>query len=315
MRRHSLLTFAGAAGSFALLSAALVPLTMASPAMGNATSGSFTQPVPTNPVLHSQSAALARSTVPDAPVVTTEFGTAIYRARSTDPLCNVTFTQNWGTPWTESIRVPANAKPTGANSSDPWNDHWLSIRYNGYQYDLWIFDHWDGTLCTNGEQLAHWGGKFAFPGALLDAVPGGGGGGARISVAAGTPRRHEILNDTIDHALSLAVENESPLFKYPAWKSDGDCLGGIPKCVKAGQRFYLAVSDAEVEAIADPYQRAIARALQQYGMFVTDQTHEVNIPLEQRSSDLLANYTRLTQIPWGSLRALKCADGTAECVE
>ena len=314
MRRHSLLTFAGAAGSFALLSAAL-PLTMTSPAMGHATSGSFTQPIPTNPVLHSQSAALVRSTVPSAPVATTEFGTAVYRARSTDPLCNVTFTQNWGTPWTESIRVPANAKPTGANSSDPWGDHWLSIRYNGYQYDLWIFDQWDGTLCTNGEQLAQWGGKFAFPGALLDAVPGGGGGGAGISVTAGTPRRHEILKDTIDHALSLAVGNESPLFKYPAWKSDGYCLGGIPKCVKAGQRFYLAVSDAEVEAIADPYQRAIARALQQYGMFVTDQTHGVNIPLEQRSSDLLANYTRLTQIPWGSLRALKCADGTANCTE
>ena len=314
MRRHSLLTFAGAAGSLALI-VALVPLTMTSPAMGHANSGSFTQPVPTNPVLHSQSAALVGSTVPDAPVVTTEFGTAIYRARSTDPLCNVTFTQNWGTPWTESIRVPAKAKPTGANSSDPWGDHWLSIRYNGYQYDLWIFDQWDGTLCTNGEQLAQWGGKFAFPGALLDAVPGGGGGGAGISVTAGTPRRHEILNDTIDHALSLAVGNESPLFKYPAWKSDGYCLGGIPKCVKAGQRFYLAVSDAEVEAIADPYQRAIARALQQYGMFVTDQTHGVNIPLEQRSSDLLANYTRLTQIPWGSLRALKCADGTANCTE
>ena len=314
MRRHSLLTFAGAAGSLALI-VALVPLTMTSPAMGHANLGSFTQPVPTNPVLHSQSAALVGSTVPDAPVVTSEFGSAIYRARSTDPLCTVTFTQNWGTPWTESIRVPANAKPTGANSSDPWGDHWLNIRYNGFQYDLWIFDHWDGSLCTNGRQLAHWGGKFAFPGGLLDAVPGGGGGGAGVSVAAGTPLRHEILNDTIDHALNFAVQNESPLFKYPANKSDGGCRSSIPVCVKSGQRFYLAVSDATVNAIPNPYQRAIARALQKYGMFVTDQTGGHNIPLDQRSADLMGNYTSLAQIPWGSLQALKCADGTANCTE
>ncbi len=296
--------------STALLTLSLIPTS----AGGAATEGPFAQWIPADPVLHSQSASLVRSTVPDAPVVTTEFGTAIYRASETDPQCRIMFTRSWGPAWSVSIPVPTDAEPTGSSSSDPWGDHWLSIRHDGYQYDLWIFDHWDGTLCTNGKQLAHWGGKFALDQPLIAPLTGSGGG-AGISVTAGTPWRHEILNDTIDHALSFAVENESPLFKYPAWKSDGDCLGGIPKCVKAGQRFYLAVSDAEVEAIADPYQRAIARALQQYGMFVTDQTHGVNFPLEQRSSDLLANYTRLTQIPWGSLRALKCADGTAECVE
>ena len=299
----------------AVVSTALLTLSLiATSAGGHATEGPFAQRIPADPVLHSQSASLVRSTVPDAPVVTTEFGTAIYRASETDPQCRIMFTRSWGPAWSVSIPVPTDAEPTGSSSSDPWGDHWLSIRHDGYQYDLWIFDHWDGTLCTNGKQLAHWGGKFALDQPLIAPLTGSGGG-AGISVTAGTPRRHEILNDTIDHALSFAVENESPLFKYPAWKSDGDCLGGIPKCVKAGQRFYLAVSDAEVEAIADPYQRAIARALQQYGMFVTDQTHGVNFPLEQRSSDLLANYTRLTQIPWGSLRALKCADGTAECVE
>lgn len=314
MKKHSF-SSTTATASLALISAALLPLAMTSPANGHATSGPFEQAIPQNPVLHSQSSSLVRSTFTSTPSATTEFGTAVYRAKSTDPLCEVTFTENWGTPWTEKIRVPSHAVPTGSRSADPWGDHWLNVRYNGYQYDLWIFNHWDGSLCTNGKQLAHWGGKFPFPGALLDALSGGGGGGAGVSVAAGTPRRAEILNDSIDHALAFAVENAGPQHKYPANKSDGDCWGGVPSCVKEGQRFYLDVSDAQVNAIANPYQRAIARAAQQYGMYVTDQTGGLNIPLEQRAADLIPNYTSLNQIPWGSMRALKCADGTATCIE
>lgn len=279
----------------------------------SATSGPFTQRVPLNPVLHPQSAALVKSTLPKVPVVTTEYGTAIYTATDADPPMKVIFTEKWGTPWTETIRCPANAKPTGANSSDPWGDHWLNIRYNGYQYDLWIYDHWDGILNRNGQQLAHWGGKFVYPGSLLKALPGGGGGGAGVSVAAGTPTRQELLTDSIKHALCFAVQNESKAFKFPANKSDGNCTAGVPTCVKAGQKFYLAVTDAQVNAIANPYQRAIARALQRYGMYVTDQTGGVNIPLEQRCNDLLPNYTALTQIPWSYLRALKCSNGLGDC--
>jgi len=276
----------------------------------------FRTRVVSQPVLHSQSTALVQKLASNRPAITAEYGTAVHVASSTDPLCTVTFANAgaWGTPWTEQIRIPVGARATGSTSSDPWGDHWLTVRYNGAQYDLWYFNLWNGTACQKGTARATHGAKYAYPGDLLKPFPGGTGSGSGISVAAGTPTRAELQADAVDHALNLVVTFESGSFKAPAWKADGDCTSGT--CVKAGQRFYLPVSDAEVNAIAHPGQRAIARALQRYGAYVTDRTADNNIPIEQGALSLFPwDYAELDQIPWAKMKALKCWDGSSACTE
>jgi hypothetical protein len=101
----------------------------------------------------------------------------------------------------------------------------------------------------------------------------------------------EIASGAIRHALSMPISKAGTTYVAPGTKSDGKIVGGIPQ----GTRFSLVVTDAEIETwiTALPASlsqqtrqsaRVIARALRDYGWFVTDSASSAHLQFESRNS-------------------------------
>ncbi|PWC35988.1 hypothetical protein [Azospirillum sp. TSO35-2] len=103
--------------------------------------------------------------------------------------------------------------------------------------------------------------------------------GAGIQYAAMLVRAHEVGAGTIPHALAMSINNtDGRVFVPPAAKLEHPGpWTGIPE----GTRFALAATDAEIDAwigrlptkprgALAPAARTIARALRDYGWFITD---------------------------------------------
>lgn len=117
--------------------------------------------------------------------------------------------------------------------------------------------------------------------------------GIGIQYLAMLVRPEEIMQGAIRHALSMPIRNPSEIFAVPpATKLEhpGD-RSGVPE----GMRFALDVSDTEIEQWLDelpnslPFStrysaRVIARALRDYGWFVTDTSGRAHLQFEDRSS-------------------------------
>ena len=134
----------------------------------------------------------------------------------------------------------------------------------------------------------------------------------------------------IDHALVFATKMiagppQSPgtAFFYPATTNDGNELGADR--IEAGSRIQLMSSDATINAISNPGQRMLARALKDYGAFVVDYAGAMATFVSQRprqgvSSELSLfsqygfnvsgdGWNPLTQINWNDVRVLITTKG------
>jgi hypothetical protein len=181
----------------------------------------------------------------------------------------------------------------------PWNPAWkipsgsdrqviLLDPPTGREWNLWQVSYKNGKLsCTNGNLVpgSYWTREVGFP-------PSRGCG---IPYLAMLVRPQEVEAGEIRHALSMPVMNpDSQVYVAPATKLEGKSsaiVNGIPE----GMRFVLDVSDAEIEAwiAALPSQlptatrrsaRVIARALRDYGWFVTDTSGGAHLQFEEWGS-------------------------------
>ncbi len=190
----------------------------------------------------------------------------IYRASNSDPLVAV----YWGNSKIGDFRVPTNAQP------DPQADHHLHIvSPNG----LTVLEMWN-TRRTSSTRIDT---GVAVVNDLTDAGVYSGYHGARAyggSAIAGLIRSHELSSGEIPHALAIAVSTSSlnrlapggNPYVWPASSADGGTgnsygtdgnlymgsLVAIPRSVNIDG---LPISDAA---------KAVGRALQNYGAYVTD---------------------------------------------
>jgi hypothetical protein len=113
--------------------------------------------------------------------------------------------------------------------------------------------------------------------------------GCGIQCFAMLVRAQEVAQGVIQHALSMPIRNVAPSYVAPALKSDGRISGGIPE----GTRFALRVSDAEIDAWATALPisitgrasaRVIAKALRNYGWFITDRSGTAHLQFEDNNS-------------------------------
>ncbi len=200
-------------------------------------------------------------------------------------------------PTVGGVPVPAAAAASAGNDAHIviWDPR------AGVEYGFWQFDR-DGAgnyNATNGYRYhttAGYNGRFA---------DGKAGRGAGTTYLAGVVRPWEIARGRIDHALAFVFNSPSRLFVFPASKSDGTAgPNGLP----AGSRLQLDPaldsSDFDEWELA-PAARVIARALQEYGMYVVGVSGSSKILLEDRrtarwSSAITRNLTR--SIPMSAFR-------------
>ena len=180
-------------------------------------------------------------------------------------------------------------------SKIPWNPAWsaaggsdaqviLLDPSTGREWDLWQVRISGSTLSVSGGSLV--GGDYR---TKTDCWPYSRGIGCQY--LAMLVRPEEVASGQISHALSMPITNPSKTsYVAPATKlehSGSETANPIPE----GMRFALNVTDAEIEswvatkpAAYQKLARTVARALRDYGWFITDTSGAAHLQFESQAS-------------------------------
>jgi len=131
------------------------------------------------------------------------------------------------------------------------------------------WDFWRAQKDASGHWSACWGGKIEHyshnPGIFTNPL---GASASGLPLGAGVIRISELQRGFIDHAIILVVpRTQANCFSWPANRDDGNTVGSDIPC--EGQRLRLNPS-FDVSTLYGPATQTIARAMQQYGLIVTD---------------------------------------------
>jgi hypothetical protein len=170
--------------------------------------------------------------------------------------------------------------PPGAHAANGIGatDHPLTV-YQPSRDRLWEF--WKFRYGADGVPEASYGGSMedvsSNPGHFTgpNDWPRGMGRGygataTSIPLIAGLQRIDEIKRGQIDHAVAVSIAAPQNAFRWPAQRCDG--LSPLPTAIPEGTRFRLP-ANVDVNALGlSAYGRAVARAVQRYGLIVVDKT-------------------------------------------
>ena len=139
-----------------------------------------------------------------------------------------------------------------------------------------------------------WEAQVAFPVDLTGSGTGVGTRAAAVPAMAGLIRAQELEQNSIKHALAVAIPGEmlKPGPVWPATRQDSDIsgyTGGIPM----GTLFALPPSVDVTKLGLSPEGTALARALQDYGAYVVDRAGTVALYCELACDD--EGYERLRE--------------------
>jgi len=238
----------------------------------------FNRRLPPSPRLDPSSAAIVQKTLSwgnnsyfwgGTAGTDADWAAAVYYSRPSDPLFTI-HCWRYACPKLEGrqVRIPQRAEP--AHSLD---GHMAVVdQQNHLEYDF-----------SRAGQLPAGGGilQIASGGATAIGTPDSDGRfgdstAAELGLLGGMIRPAELEAGRIEHALITGVYCSGGSV-WPAGDNPGrlcSSLGisnsGAPKI---GQRLYLAISDAEIDALpAPPWRKAILRAYAHYGAYVGDTT-------------------------------------------
>jgi hypothetical protein len=213
-------------------------------------------------------------------------------ASNTDPLVELVAGERWGpnTLQGRKIRVPAQAQ--AAPPAPPADAHLeIVLAPNEAKVPGEAVDLWRAEPMKEGKLRFAWGG----PANIAGSGMGGPASAANFDLWAGQVRAPELRAGVVPHALVAAVTNTKPSYVYPASHTDGS--SGEAGSPPMGQRFYLAYSDSEVEALpVPPWKKAVLKALADYGFYIGDSGNDT-LGFEFESSIM---YTAFGQPEWFS---------------
>lgn len=131
------------------------------------------------------------------------------------------------------------------------------------------WDFWRAQQNAAGQWSACWGGRIddysANPGIFTNPL---GASASGLPFGAFLIRADELQRGHIDHAINFeTIRTQAGCFSWPATRDDGNTAGADIPC--EGQRFRLDPT-FDVNTLLDPAARTIARAMQQYGLILTD---------------------------------------------
>jgi hypothetical protein len=205
-----------------------------------------------------------------------DWGHPVFYAEPGDPIYTLHATEPWGTSELEGMRIPIppHARPSGSEDA-----HMTIVTPEGWEYDLW---HTQMPPAGGGTLTFGWGGRTRIDGNGL----GSGGTASGFGNLAGMIRAPELAAGHIDHALFIVLrctaQNTSfgygatthvgtSSYVYPADDGGRACPASESGAPPLGTRFMLAMSDAQIQALAVPaWKKTILTALAHYGGYVGD---------------------------------------------
>ncbi|MGY1621442.1 malectin domain-containing carbohydrate-binding protein [Geodermatophilus sp. SYSU D00965] len=271
-----------------------------------ATTSVWNTPIPANPAIDRNSAAMVRSVTASNTATANlyAYGEPVFTAVAGTPTARVTCTEDWGTcdVAERTMRIPADAQPTSGSDG-----RMIIVDL----VDRVVCDFWQARRTGAGQWTTSWGTCADLAG--TGSGPNGGATGAGINALTGVVRTFEMRNLHIPHTLSVATNNScSGQFRAPAVKTDGE--SGRADCVPEGARLQLDPS-IDVDAIPNmtPGERAVARALQTYGAINRDNCGsnlcvQFEAPFGEAdpypAAGFSGDYYTMPHIPWNRLRVL-----------
>ena len=231
-------------------------------------------PIPDDAAVHPDSASMLARIDGDLSSDVTQNSYPLYVVDDTTPTATVhvsnyfSYYENFGVnpdgdrvgagfaPSIDGVPVPAGA--TNGSGSDAqilfWNPE------TGSEWAFWQFTNGGSYGATNG---------YRYDTSLGSGRTEGSGRGAGVTKLGGlvTAEEAEVFGH-VAHAVAFAYQRPTPQFVYPATKSDGG--GTIGQDIPEGARIQLDPS-IDLDALGlSPTARAIAEALQTYGLIVVD---------------------------------------------
>jgi hypothetical protein len=232
--------------------------------------------------------------------------TRVYEVPSTQPTVKVVLDQsntNLQNAW-NAVPLPPGALP------DTQSDHHLTVWQKSTD-TLWEF--WGFYYDSSGVPHAKYGGRMQHvstnPGHFVDDGTNQsrmwGATATSIPLLAGLIRYSEAQALSIPHAIALSVPEQDCTYRNPAQRTDGGCspVGHV----SAGDRFRLPASFNVDGLSCSPLCKAIAHAVQTYGMVVRDHAGAVAMYGEnvgQSWSTTIPGGTSLSGFPWSALQLL-----------
>jgi len=208
-----------------------------------------------------------------------------------------------------AVPIPSDARP--ANGSDHSLVIWQPATDTAWE--LWIAQRNDA-----GDWSSCWGGRIQQVSKSSGVFPNPYGVAASgLSYLGGSIKASELQSGTIKHALAIAVVHTAEGVQVaPATRNDGNSTAD--DAIPEGTRFRLDPSIDVTTLHLGNAGTAIARALQQYGMYVTDTSGAVVMMAEDGQTYVDAGqpnpyaavlgstepYAILGKIPWNRLQVV-----------
>ena len=235
-------------------------------------SSPFNKRLPSSPRLASNSTAMVQRILGFGAIQNLEAGASgtaddwshpTYYPDGDDPYFTLHCVNAWGTCAIEGqqIRIPDAARPAAGG------DAHLTVvdQTTGWEYDLYdVYSKPAG----GGRLDFGWGGRTRIDG----DGRGSDATAARFGNLAGIIRAPELAAGVIPHALFTVIKcgSTSPSYVYPAMKGGTYCSDST-NAPPMGTHLWLAMSDAEIEALAVPrWKKTVLHAMADYGLFMGD---------------------------------------------
>lgn len=245
------------------------------PDNGFSRTGPWNTPLPANVPLAPDSAAIVASIAQDQAshfgiwgLNTDTYSTPIFHVGRNTPVQRWTYSDCQDMPQLASVIASSLAAvPTPANLIVSNGTDESTTIYQPSTDTYW--DFWRAQKDASGHWSACWGGEIKHysknPGIFKNPL---GASASGLPLGAFTIRIPELRRGYIDHAINLIVpRTQANCFSWPATRDDGNTAGSDIPC--EGQRFRLNPS-FDVNTLYSPAARTIARAMQRYGLILTD---------------------------------------------
>ncbi len=260
-----------------------------------AASGPWCTPLPASVPLASNSAAIVVNIQADVKnnygtfaINTDTYSSTIYTVPAGTPTTNWSFDdcQNQGSLPPNFAPVLMNVPTAAGMVQSMGTDGEITI------YDPSLDEEWEFWVAaqTNGQWSACWGGTIQHVSTDPGIFPSGLG-----ATASGLPllgfliRIDELQAGVIRHTLNIeTVRTQSGVFSWPANRTDGNTAGA--DILMEGQRVRLDPT-FDVTTLPNPAERIIAKAMQDYGMILTDTSGAVTMQAEDPRPYMAAHNT------------------------
>ncbi len=260
-------------------------------------------PIPENPVIDPASPLLIQRFVQEYAKIdgfqisVDTWSDTVFWADADTPRYDVPLTAEWPTVDAHTfLQVPI---PDGA-VPDPEDDGHMTIVHeaSGFMYEFWQAKKIDGAWIASWGNRIPIGGSGFYPGALSCR-------GAGVAILAGMIWPEELDAGEIHHALAFSYTfNRSGGPVAPATESDG--LIDDPAALPEGARLQLDPT-LDLDALElTPWEMAIARAMQDYGMINIDRSGSIELEVINPLSfeqDPYVNTVRTVDAGWNALPA------------